>query len=108
MDSLSTPSFSNPYAGIGVAGADYAETGWAGLSLVCVLQVRMGQAGLREVVGQRPNAVVPYLLPKLCAPPIKLSHARALEAVAGVAGGALQQCDRNWIYRSAPLGHSMG
>jgi hypothetical protein len=40
----------------------------------------MGQSGLREVMGQRPQAVVPYLLPKLTASPIKLSHARALAA----------------------------
>ena len=51
--------------------------------------VSKGQAGLREVMGQRPQAVVPYLLPKLIAPPIKLSHARALAAVAEVAGAAL-------------------
>ena len=48
-----------------------------------------GQYGLREVMGQRPQAVVPYLLPKLTAAPIKLAHARALGAVAEVAGAAL-------------------
>lgn len=40
-------------------------------------------------MGQRPGAVVPYLLPKLCARPISLAHARALAAVAEVAGAAL-------------------
>ena len=40
-------------------------------------KVAMGQAGLREVMSQRPQAVVPYLLPKLTQPPINLSHARA-------------------------------
>lgn len=53
------------------------------------VQVAQGQHGLREVMGQRPQAVVPYLLPKLTASPIKLAHARALAAVAEVAGGAL-------------------
>ena len=52
-------------------------------------KVAMGQAGLREVMSQRPQAVVPYLLPKLTQPPINLSHARALAAVAEVAGAAL-------------------
>lgn len=52
-------------------------------------RVAMGQSGLRQVMDQRPQAVVPYLLPKLLAPPIKLSHARALAAVAEVAGAAL-------------------
>ena len=52
-------------------------------------KVAMGQSGLREVMGTRPQAVVPYVLPKLCSPPIKLSHARALAAVAEVAGAAL-------------------
>ena len=52
-------------------------------------KVAMGQSGLREVMGTRPQAVVPYLLPKLCSSPIKLSHARALAAVAEVAGAAL-------------------
>jgi hypothetical protein len=53
------------------------------------LLVAKGQNGLREVMGQRPQAVVPYLLPKLLAPPITLAHARALGAVAEVAGAAL-------------------
>ena len=52
-------------------------------------QVLQGQSGLREVMGQRPQAVVPYLLPKLCASPVTLSHARAIAAVAEVAGAAL-------------------
>lgn len=52
-------------------------------------EVASGQSGLREVMGQRPQAVVPYLLPKLCAQPIPLPHARALGAVAPVAGAAL-------------------
>ena len=50
-----------------------------------------GQRGLREVVAQRPAAVVPYLIPKLCTSPFTLAHARALAAVAGVAGDSLHQ-----------------
>jgi len=52
-------------------------------------QVERGKAGLQEVVSQRPAAVIPFLMPKLCASPVTVSHARALAAVAAVAGGAL-------------------
>lgn len=40
-------------------------------------------------MGQRPQSVVPYLLPKLCARPITLAHASAIAAVAEEAGAAL-------------------
>ena len=52
-------------------------------------EAAQGGRGLREVVAQRPAAVVPYLLPKLCATPVSLVHAKALQAVAPVAGEAL-------------------
>ena len=45
--------------------------------------------GLRVVVAQRPAAVVPFLVPKLCATPVTLVHAKALAAVAACAGAAL-------------------
>ena len=45
-------------------------------------EVAQGQSGLRELVSQRPHAVVPFLLPKLSAAPVSLAHARALNAVA--------------------------
>ena len=45
-------------------------------------EVAQGQSGLRELVSQRPHAVVPFLLPKLSAAPVSLAHARALTAVA--------------------------
>ena len=46
--------------------------------------------GLRVVVAQRPAAVVPFLVPKLCATPVTLVHAKALAAVAACAGAAVQ------------------
>jgi hypothetical protein len=52
-------------------------------------EVAQGQSGLRELVSQRPHAVVPFLLPKLSTRPVSLAHARALSAVASVAGAAL-------------------
>lgn len=48
-----------------------------------------GESGLREVAAQRPQAVVPYLLPKLCSRPISLANASAIGAVAEVAGAAM-------------------
>ncbi|KAL1515351.1 hypothetical protein AB1Y20_001981 [Prymnesium parvum] len=51
--------------------------------------VVQGQSGLREVTGQRPQAVVPYLLPKLCTRPMTVANATAISAIADVAGAAL-------------------
>ena len=47
--------------------------------------------GLREAVTQRPAAVVPFLVPRLCATPIRLPAALALAAVASCCGSHLHQ-----------------
>lgn len=45
--------------------------------------------GVRELLRARPREVLGYLLPKLTKPPVTISHARTLEAVAEVTGSTL-------------------
>lgn len=45
--------------------------------------------GVRELLRARPREVLGYLLPKLTKPPVSISHARTLEAVAEVTGSTL-------------------
>jgi len=45
--------------------------------------------GVRELLRARPREVLGYLLPKLTKPPVSISHARTLEAVAEVTGTTL-------------------
>ena len=45
--------------------------------------------GVRELLRARPREVLGYLLPKLTKPPVTISHARTLEAVAEVTGSSL-------------------
>ncbi len=46
-------------------------------------------AGLRQLLAVRGNIVLPFLIPQLSAPPMTASNARALAALAEVAGDAL-------------------
>lgn len=91
----SAQAFQSLYKAVGVRSIEHvvpsllSELGQAGDDEYASGARERAVYGLKEVLRLRPRDLLPYLVPRLVAPPISIAHARALGAVAEVTGASI-------------------